>query len=291
MLNFARSCRGVDELLLPCLYRSFSVSRVYDKFDMAMRWGHQKHLPLPYGLASVQELDVRIRSGVDYRPRLTLACKNVVRCDLAMFYELLCREEAEFPRLEILDLGVDDSDGVFDKVRERAKGRRYKGMPNLRALNLKGDVKLVCTGRDLEVAGMPERFVAKIRDFGFLQSQTLADVVAFFPSFAPERIVCPCAQVEGEHWNLLCGLPFLKRLELGDRHSYFILRSGFPPNLEFFSDSDLEPTLCWDEYSDFPAALKKLGELVSLAQASARFQLGHEARPRPYYTNSDAEFL
>lgn len=313
LLNLARSCRGsLYELLLPRLYESFSVGRIYEKVKMTTRCS-SKTLSVPYGLAHVEELHATIwlNDLVSNSLHLVVACKSIVKleCDLMVFHRLVHYEKTEFLRLETLDIHMEDVDRTFENfaaARERAEYCNHDGMPNIRTLILKGepcieliwllehscpllsDVTLMCGDSEFEVTMMPESFVPKIRKLDFFELRILTDIVEHFPYFAPETIICDDDQLDEEDWRLFCRLPSLKRLELSRLYSWLILPLRFPPNLEFLSVSHFEPALYWNESPDFDARPKKLGELTALAQL--RFELINEIYSPPFFTEeSDVE--
>lgn len=312
--NLARSSRSLYEILISRLYKCFSVRKICDKITKVTQ-AHNSASSLPYGLASVQEIDARdLDDEQPKRARLVAACTNLVKleCDLSVFHSM-CHEAAEFPRLEMLDLYVDWElhglavSNLQSWMRRAPENRVYHGMPNLRILKLGGQLCVALTQLLVDSCpllsdayfstfftshgdsflALPETFVAKIRDFefaevpAFVEEPTLASIVERFPSFAPERIAYS-DEADGyprdpSNWKVLCRLPFLKKVELGTRlDSSSVAEWGFPPNLQSLSVGNFKPTLSWFQPADFNPALKKLSDFVGAAQQTARFELAFE---------------
>lgn len=291
LLNLARTCRSLYELLLPDLYAKFSIEGVYKKASMAARDGNVA-LILPHGLALVQSLDARFspEAELDIRLNVALGCRRAVKmqCDMQIFRMLVAHDGAVFQYLETLELDVDtDEDALYEFVFTFAN-RPYHGMPNLRNLKISGEpcIELMqmfvnscplLNWIDADFSGhefsdgwdprdIPQEFAAKIRRWHFYHPESLFLIAAHFPCFQPEELNCTDRDFElsPQHWRFFCTMPSIRRLYLPKMDSVSLL-SGTPKSLELLSIHALRPSIWTLDADSAAATLDQLSAwLVSL---------------------------
>lgn len=309
LLNLARSCRALYELLISRLYQSFSLGRIWSRNVFAATRNDKDTSSLPHGLWSVQHLNLGTRDDVENgNLHVIYDCKNLVtlECDMHMI-PLIC---GNLPLLEKVEVNAED-DLYFVETAQRLAEISCHGMPNVRILKLTGrpcselmeffldscprlsDVHFACDYDEdfnFDPTTMPVGFVAKIRVFDSSELPLIATIIEHFPSFAPERIICHDDDVGGDDWQDICGLASLKKLQMSAIDSTIFLSSVPPQNLEFFCVVCLEPSLYRLDPTEFNTALKDLGERLASLQRTIQFEIDYPVIALPHLNLSDAEF-
>lgn len=292
LLNLAKSCRTLYEILVPLLYESISMEHWSYKFKDTLEAG--KHWPpstLPVGPEFVKELILVPNHGSISWQDLDLvrSCKNVVElaCSWDYFVKIL-RYGRVMEKLEILHVYTGLQTG-------KEIPAKWDCTPNLRLLNLKGNP----TTKTMQFFGthlpssasmfvefqvfdawwdpwdsilLPESFLKRVTGWTFKDVDHHCELIEQRPEFAPYSLDFETSALNDQDYLVLLGLSSLHRLTFWNLFSHLLL-DGLPPNLEELCIDSLWLTL------ENHAEIGELSLLLASIQPRVTFKIKHDARP------------
>lgn len=291
LLNLARSCRSLYNGLLPLLYSSFSIRKVYNILENAggVKRTFFSRIAVPRGFRWVKRLDMTLSADAEERNLLAIleGCDNMVEfvCSWELFHVLLTRGTPKV-WLEAVDLHAA-------RYQQVTLPTGWKNVPYLRRLKFRGGPNTAIIewlGKTLPAQArihadfsedesrgrwnqlsMPVSFVSKLGGWVFNEYEHLQQLIQVFPSFKPESLAF--AGDDGEPitlqlWNLVTSSPSITHLELKWIQTNFLITAPIPPTLTSLTIRELQSTL---PQSDLPKLREWLASIRPRIKLSFAF--------------------